>query len=104
MSGEGEDTIPSKYSPRKLQIEQELMEMNELLSIMIQKPDNSAVYQRNIIFFLRAVASIRERMLVDESGDDACIKDEIHNLERQARICLSSLPMDLPHGLHKQSD
>ena len=68
--------------------------MNDLLTVMIQKPDNTEVYQRNIIFFLRALASIRERMLANESGcDDAEIKGEILQLEKHASsICLVSTP------------
>jgi hypothetical protein len=87
MSGGNEKKIP----PRKLQIEQELKKMNDLLTVMIQKPDNTEVYQRNIIFFLRSVASIRERMLVNESGcNDAEIEGEILHLEKHASICLTS--------------
>lgn len=89
MSGREE----KKVSPRKLQIEHELKKMNDLLTVMIQKPDNTEVYQRNIIFFLRAVASIRERMLANESGcEDAEIKGEILELEKRASMCLVSTP------------
>lgn len=76
-------------SPRKLKIERDLKEMNNLLMIMIQTPDNSVEYQKNIIFLLRAIASIRERMLANET-EDATIKEEIRRLEEQARSFLLS--------------
>jgi hypothetical protein len=84
---------PERVSPRKLKIERDLKEMNHLLMVMIQKPDSSVAYQKNIIFLLRALAAIRERMLANEAEDpslDAAIQAEIQRLEAQARTFIDS--------------
>ena len=72
----------------------ELREMNDLLTRMIQKPDNSTQYQSYIILLLREIASIRERMLENAINDpsiDGLIKQEISQLETKARTMLLSI-------------
>ena len=68
--------------------------MNDLLTRMIQKPDNSTQYQSYIILLLREIASIRERMLENAINDpsiDGLIKQEISQLETKARTMLLSI-------------
>lgn len=65
--------------------------MNDLLTRMIQEPDNSNKYQNYIILLLREIASIRERMLENAANDpsiDGLIKQEISQLENKARTML----------------
>jgi hypothetical protein len=70
---------------RKLEIEETLKNMNDLISKMLQKTVHSHDFQKKIMFFLRSIASIRERMLETENPalDDG-IREEVSRLESEA--------------------
>lgn len=76
---------------RKICIENELREMNELLMQLVQKPDTSAKFQGDIISLLRDMASIRDRMLSNTQNDASLelrLKNEIAQLVIKTRSFL----------------
>ena len=78
----------------KMYVENELREMNELLMLVVQKPDSSIKFHRDIIALLRDMASIRDRMLANSPNKDASLdtflKNEIAQLVIKTRAFLFS--------------
>ncbi len=79
---------------RKNKIEEILKQMNEILSILVKKSDNGIEYHKKMIYFLRNIASLRDRMLECEKVEiDATIEEEVAMLETEAMEFLSSSSM-----------
>jgi hypothetical protein len=71
--------IMSADDNAKVYVENELREMNELLMLVVQKPDSSIKFHRDIIALLRDMASIRVRMLANSPNKDASLDTLLKN-------------------------
>ncbi len=91
----------------KIYVENELREMNELLMSLVQKPDFSIKFHRDIIALLRDMASIRDRMLANNTPKndslDTILKNEIAQLVIKTRSFLYSCQPQEEHTTAKKS-